>query len=171
MTPYFTIFIGVWIYLRHYINLHILWATLTEFHTVGPYELNWETQQYKCLLSQVITFTLLASLQAVNLFWLFLILRVAKRTVFNNVLADERSDVEDNDEDGHNEPKTPVLPSVQNMSATSTALPNGRLDPSAAKDRLDSPHASSMSGNAGHHSPATNTRSRNEDPLRQLRPR
>ena len=97
--PYFGFFICVWIYLRHYINLHILYATLTTFKTVGPYELNWETQQYKCWISQLITFGLLASLQAVNLFWLFLILRIAKNYVFNVGLADERSDNEDSDDE------------------------------------------------------------------------
>lgn len=90
---------GVWIYLRHYINLRILWATLTEFATVGPYELDWETQQYKCWISQIITFALLASLQAVNLFWLYLILRIAKNYVFSNIKQDERSDDEDDDEE------------------------------------------------------------------------
>jgi very-long-chain ceramide synthase len=92
-------FIGIWVYLRHYINLRILWATLTEFKTVGPFELNWETQQYKCWISQYITFSLLACLQAVNLFWLFLILRIAKNFVFTSVGKDERSDDEDEDSD------------------------------------------------------------------------
>ena len=81
-------------------NLVVLWATLTEFRTVGPFELNWETQQYKCWISQGITFALLASLQAVNLFWLFLILRIAKNYVFTKEeLADERSEGEDDDDD------------------------------------------------------------------------
>lgn len=93
--PYFVTFMFVWIYLRHYINLRILYATLTEFSTVGPFELNWETQQYKCWISQYITFGLLFSLQAVNLFWLFLILRIAKNYVFSHVAADERSEDED----------------------------------------------------------------------------
>jgi len=97
--PYFVLFIGIWIYLRHYLNLWILWATLTEFRTVGPFDLNWETQQYKCWISQYITFALLASLQAVNLFWLFLILRIAKNFVFTRVAVDERSDDEDDDEE------------------------------------------------------------------------
>ncbi|OAP62880.1 hypothetical protein AYL99_02107 [Fonsecaea erecta] len=96
--PYYFLFVCVWIYLRHYINLIILWATLTEFRTVGPFELNWETQQYKCWISQIITFSLLACLQAVNLFWLFLILRIAKNYVFSNIRADERSDDEEEDE-------------------------------------------------------------------------
>lgn len=88
----------MWIYLRHYINLKILWAVLTEFRTVGPFELNWETEQYKCWISQYITFALLASLQAVNLFWLFLILRILKNYLVNSVKRDERSDNEEEEE-------------------------------------------------------------------------
>ncbi|KAH0848504.1 hypothetical protein AYO21_00717 [Fonsecaea monophora] len=102
--PYYFLFMCVWIYLRHYINLLILWATLTEFRTVGPFELNWETQQYKCWISQIITFSLLASLQAVNLFWLFLILRIAKNFVFSNIRSDERSEDEEEDEEIENAP-------------------------------------------------------------------
>ncbi|KAL2221654.1 ceramide synthase membrane component [Thermoascus aurantiacus ATCC 26904] len=96
--PYFGLFVAVWIYLRHYINLKILWAVLTEFRTVGPFELNWETEQYKCWISQYITFALLASLQAVNLFWLFLILRILKNYLVNSVKRDERSDNEEEEE-------------------------------------------------------------------------
>ncbi|EYE96433.1 longevity-assurance protein 1 [Aspergillus ruber CBS 135680] len=101
--PYFATFVGVWIYCRHYLNLKILWAILTEFRTVGPFELNWETQQYKCWISQYITFALLASLQAVNLFWLFLILRILANYVFNSVKKDERSDDEDEEEEEEQE--------------------------------------------------------------------
>ncbi|KAI9837347.1 MAG: hypothetical protein M1819_000421 [Sarea resinae] len=97
VAPYFATFVVVWIYLRHYVNLRILWALLTEYRTVGPYELNWETEQYKSPLAQVITFSLLASLQAVNLFWLFLILRIAKNFAFSHVAKDERSDDEDDE--------------------------------------------------------------------------
>lgn len=86
------------------LNLKILWAVLTEFRTVGPFELNWETQQYKCWISQYITFALLASLQAVNLFWLFLILRILANYIFNSVKKDERSDDEDTEEELQIEP-------------------------------------------------------------------
>ena len=48
----------------------------------------------------MITFSLLASLQAVNLFWLYLIVRIAKNYVFNSGLADERSDDEEENEEG-----------------------------------------------------------------------
>lgn len=70
---------------------------------MGPFDLNWETQQYKCRLSQVITFMLLACLQAVNCFWLFLILRIAKKYLLTSVAADERSDDEDEGEEGEDE--------------------------------------------------------------------
>lgn len=98
-TPFFALFVVVWTYARHYINLMILWSVLTEFKTVGPFELDWETQQYKCWISQIITFALLASLQAINLFWLFLILRIAKRIVFDAIVEDERSDDGDEEEE------------------------------------------------------------------------
>lgn len=96
--PYFGLFVTVWVYLRHFLNLKILWAVLTEFRTVGPFELNWETQQYKCWISQYITFALLASLQAVNLFWLYLIMRILKKYVFDDVVQDERSEDEEEEE-------------------------------------------------------------------------
>ena len=82
-------------YLRHLINLRILYSVATAFRTVGPFELDWATQQYKCTLSQYITFSLLAILQAINLFWLFLILRVAYNIVFARLVEDLRSDDED----------------------------------------------------------------------------
>lgn len=99
MGPYFGFFILVWVYLRHYINMTILWATLTEFRTVGPFELDWQAGQFKCLLSQCVTFGLLAVLQAVNLFWLFLILRIVRKYIVTAVVVDERSDNEDGEDE------------------------------------------------------------------------
>lgn len=87
----------VWIYLRHYLNLRILFSLFTEFQTVGPYEINWETGQYKCPLSFWITLTLLSSLQSLNLFWLFFILRIAYRFVLRGVATDDRSEAEESD--------------------------------------------------------------------------
>lgn len=87
----------MWIYLRHYLNLLILLSEFNEFKTVGPYVLDWATEQYKCPLSHYISTALLASLQGLNLFWLYYILRIAYRFVWAGVeLDDDRSD---NDED------------------------------------------------------------------------
>ena len=92
MGPYFAFFIFMWCYLRHYLNLRILYSMFNEFITVGPYELDWATEQYKCWISQRITLALLASLQSLNLFWLYYILRIAYRYVFFKVVNDDRSD-------------------------------------------------------------------------------
>jgi acyl-CoA-dependent ceramide synthase len=89
----------VWGYTRHYINLKIIYSILTTFKTVGPFELNWETQQYKCWISQYITFALLASLQAVNLFWWFFICRIAYRFVVYKDADDDRSEYAPTDEE------------------------------------------------------------------------
>lgn len=83
--------------MRHYLNLRILFSLFNEFQTVGPYELNWETGQYKCDLAFWITGSLLSSLQALNLFWLFYILRIAYRFAVHNVAKDDRSDEEESD--------------------------------------------------------------------------
>ena len=97
--PFFVLFIGVWVYLRHYINLKILWSVLTEFRSVGDFTLNWDTQQYKCWISQPITFFLIFALQLVNIYWLVLICRILYRYIFAGVAKDERSDDEDEDEE------------------------------------------------------------------------
>lgn len=93
--PFFVIFVVVWIYLRHYMNLKILWSVLTEFRSVGEWELNWDTQQYKCWISQPIVFTLIFALQILNAYWLFLIFRILYRYIDGGVAQDERSDDED----------------------------------------------------------------------------
>ena len=103
-TPgFFFIFIAVWIYTRHYINIKILWSVLTEFRTVGNYTLNFATQQYKCWISLPIVFTLIAALQLVQLYWLFLIFRIVYRIVTQSVYEDVRSDSESSgDEENEN---------------------------------------------------------------------
>ncbi|KAI0187732.1 sphingosine N-acyltransferase lac1 [Xylaria flabelliformis] len=97
--PYYTLCIIFWVYLRHYINLKILFSILTEFRTIGPYVMDWEAEQYKCEISSVITFVLLAALQALNLFWLYCLLRNGYRFVVLGVAKDDREEDEDNEND------------------------------------------------------------------------
>lgn len=118
----------MWVYMRHYLNLHILWATLTEFRTVGPYILDWETEQYKCWISQAITFTLLAILQAVNLFWLYLIFRIMKRVLTASVLADDRSDDETDGDEVQGQEKEASPPVAVNGHATGMDRPQVLLN-------------------------------------------
>jgi acyl-CoA-dependent ceramide synthase len=69
--------------------------TPSDFATIGPYELNWITQQYKCWISQYITFGLLLALQLVNMFWFYLILRILWRLLIS--LGQEVEDVRSED--------------------------------------------------------------------------
>ncbi|TVY15993.1 Sphingosine N-acyltransferase-like protein FUM17 [Lachnellula arida] len=95
--PYFGICISAWIYLRHYLCLRIILSLFNEFKTVGPYELDWEAEQFKSPLSNVIALTLLSALQALNLFWLFCLLRSAYRLVVYRIAKDDRSEVEESE--------------------------------------------------------------------------
>lgn len=97
--PTFALCIAVWTYLRHYLNLRILYSMLPggEFSTVGPYTLDWEAEQYKCPLANVIAFSLLTALQLLNMFWLYCLLRSAYRLVFLGIAKDDRSDVEEDE--------------------------------------------------------------------------
>ena len=94
---YFFLFMCVWVYTRHYLNWRILLSMFNEFKTVGPYELNWETEQYKCELAFWITLLLLLALQSLNLFWLFYIFRIAFRFVVHKTADDDRSEANDSD--------------------------------------------------------------------------
>lgn len=95
--------------MRHYLNLRIIYSLFTEFRTVGPFQLDWAAEQYKCWLSQYITLILLSSLQALNLFWLFLIIRIAYRLVAYNIVEDDRSENEEEPEDAEEPEKVPLL--------------------------------------------------------------
>lgn len=94
---YFGTSIVSWIYFRHYQNLRLIYSLFTEFKTVGPYELNWETQQYKCSLAFFIALGLLVMLQSINIFWLYCLLRSAYRFLVHNVVKDDRSEVEESE--------------------------------------------------------------------------
>lgn len=97
--PVFMTFVVSWVYLRHYVNLKILWSVLTEFRTEGNYVLNFATQQYKCWISLPIVFVLIAALQLVNLYWLGCIVRILYRLLWKGIQKDERSDSESDDEE------------------------------------------------------------------------
>ncbi|KAK8049267.1 LAG1-domain-containing protein [Apiospora phragmitis] len=135
MGPYFALFMGMWIYLRHYLNLKILFSLFTEFRTVGPYEMDWEAGQFKCLLSNVITGTLLASLQALNLFWLFFIIRIAYRFAFAGVAKDDRSDGDDSEEEeepASQKEKDEATPLLNGSNGAANGAPKARANGTGA---------------------------------------
>lgn len=69
------------------------------FATVGSFELDWERQQYKCWISQFSSFALLAALQSLNLFWMYLIVKVAIRFIRTGEGSDDRSEYEGSDDE------------------------------------------------------------------------
>ncbi|KAJ6123732.1 TRAM1-like protein [Penicillium samsonianum] len=124
MMPFYATSIGAWIYLRHVLNLRILYSLLTEFRTVGPYELNWETQQYKCWISNVIAFGLLAALQTLNLFWLYCLLRSAFKFLVTGEKKDDRSEP---DESEIEQDESKVVGGINgHTSLNGSALPSGK---------------------------------------------
>jgi acyl-CoA-dependent ceramide synthase len=97
-----------------------------QFASIGSYTLDWDTQQYKCWISQWITFGLLAALQSLNLFWLFLIFRVAYRFAVQKVAEDERSEHGESDvEEEVFVPKEKVYNALNELDGLPTVLLNG----------------------------------------------
>ncbi|WWD18964.1 hypothetical protein CI109_103421 [Kwoniella shandongensis] len=98
--PIFAIFVVVWTYFRHYLNLWILWSVYYEFELIPP-----EHRMYFRPLEDVWLapwmqwqiFAPILLLQCINLFWYFLIWRILIRALMKNPLADERSEDEDED--------------------------------------------------------------------------
>lgn len=129
--PYFGICICVWIYLRHYLNICIILSLFTDFQTVGSYELNWETQQYKCWISNIITLGLLAALQTLNLFWLYCLLRSAYRFVVHRIAKDDRSEAEESELEDMESKEETVKMSTKKDEARPLSNGNGFANSSA----------------------------------------
>ncbi|KAI9448029.1 longevity assurance proteins LAG1/LAC1 [Lactarius indigo] len=97
----FVIFIGVWTYFRHYLNLVMLWSVYKDFDLIpqsarsfSPAEGVWMAGWMQWQI-----FTPILLLQCLNLFWYYLIWRILWRTVTGSSLKDERSDDEDSDDE------------------------------------------------------------------------
>jgi very-long-chain ceramide synthase len=101
----FVFFTGVWIYTRHYLGILILISVATEFRTIGLWVLDWEQQLYKCWISQYITFGLLSIIQILDIYWLFLILRIAVRILTGGEQKDDREDDDEDEKEDEDEKK------------------------------------------------------------------
>ncbi|KAJ7507913.1 longevity assurance proteins LAG1/LAC1 [Mycena galericulata] len=97
----FVAFVCVWTYFRHYLNLVILWSVWNEFHLIPEHAQRWEASEGTYLASwmKYQVFIPIALLQALNLFWYFLIWRIIVRAVLTVNIEDERSDDEGGDEE------------------------------------------------------------------------
>ncbi|KAF9513209.1 hypothetical protein BS47DRAFT_1485744 [Hydnum rufescens UP504] len=99
----FSAFVCVWTYLRHFLNIKIIWSVWTQWKYAPEYSKRFEPKegvwmarwvQYQVMVPMII-------LQLVNIFWYYLILRVLRRALFGPRLEDDRSDDEDEGPDVH----------------------------------------------------------------------
>ncbi|GJJ07563.1 hypothetical protein Clacol_001765 [Clathrus columnatus] len=96
-TTVFLVFLVVWTYFRHYLNLKILWSVWFEFDLVPEFAKRWSPEDgvwFPYWMKYQI-FSPLVLLQLVNLFWYFLIWRILIRALTSSKLDDVRSDDED----------------------------------------------------------------------------
>ncbi|EJU06038.1 longevity assurance proteins LAG1/LAC1 [Dacryopinax primogenitus] len=96
-------FIGVWTYMRHYLNLRMLYSVWTQFELIAPENREWDPPRGVWLAwwMKYQIFVPIALIQLLNIFWYLLMWRVLYRAVFGTVIGDERSDDED-------EPESPI---------------------------------------------------------------
>jgi len=97
----FGFFVCVWTYLRHYLNIVILWSVWTQFDLVPEHAKSFAPRDgvWMAWWMRYQIFIPIFLLQLVNLFWYVLIWRVLIRALFFKKLADERSDDEDEGDD------------------------------------------------------------------------
>ncbi|CAE7203639.1 unnamed protein product [Rhizoctonia solani] len=92
----------VWSYLRHWLNLVILWSVWFEFDLISDRRLDPAKQLFMPWFAKYMIFFPIFLLQLVNLFWYLLILRILIRAIFApdlDKVDDDRSDDEGDDAD------------------------------------------------------------------------
>ncbi|KAF4602066.1 hypothetical protein EYR40_005268 [Pleurotus pulmonarius] len=90
-----------WSYFRLWLNLRMLWSVWTEFDLIPDESKQWlpESGAWLVWWMKYQIFTPLLLLEFLNLFWYYLILRIAYRAITTNTATDDRSDDEDEGDD------------------------------------------------------------------------
>ncbi|THH32946.1 hypothetical protein EUX98_g1292 [Antrodiella citrinella] len=107
-TVAFAIFVCVWSYFRHYLNIVILWSVWTEFDIIPETSKRWcpEDGVWMVWWMKYQVFGPIFLLQLLQLYWYFLILRILYRAVVtSSEVTDTRSDDEDDDEEDKDDAK------------------------------------------------------------------
>ncbi|KAH7914205.1 TLC domain-containing protein [Hygrophoropsis aurantiaca] len=107
----FVVFLCVWTYFRHWLNLVMLWSVWYEFDLVPETAKRWSVKDGVWLTwwMKYQMFAPILLLQLLNLFWYFLMWRILIRSIVKASMTDERSDDEDDGDadidalDGKNE--------------------------------------------------------------------
>ncbi|KDR83649.1 hypothetical protein GALMADRAFT_219480 [Galerina marginata CBS 339.88] len=99
----FAIFVAIWTYFRHYLNLVILWSVWFEYSSMPEWTRKWSWSEgvYMPDWMRYQIFLPLLLLQILNLFWYYLIIKVLIRAVTSiaSDVTDDRSDDEDEEDD------------------------------------------------------------------------
>ncbi|KII90806.1 hypothetical protein PLICRDRAFT_90560 [Plicaturopsis crispa FD-325 SS-3] len=97
----FAIFVVVWTYFRHWLNLKILWSVWTEYHLMPAASMQWSPPDGVWLVwwMRHQMFFWIGCLQVLNLIWYKDIMRILVRSIMTAETTDERSDDEDEGED------------------------------------------------------------------------
>jgi len=97
----FGVFVIVWTYLRHWLNLLMLYSVWTDFDKMPEWTKVWNPSEGVWMVSwmKYQIFTPMLFLQGVNLFWYVFIWRILLRAIFTAELEDERSDDEGEDDE------------------------------------------------------------------------
>ncbi|GAA5892554.1 hypothetical protein JCM8208_005849 [Rhodotorula glutinis] len=103
----FVFFLVIWTYMRHYLNLRILWSVWTEFDLIPERYRSWTTEGNAWWLWEGLgtgavpkwmrlqIFAPILALQLVNAFWTYLILRILVRILSGKNARDVREEDED----------------------------------------------------------------------------
>ncbi|TFK23241.1 longevity assurance proteins LAG1/LAC1 [Coprinopsis marcescibilis] len=97
----FVVFMGVWTYFRHYINLRIIWSVVFE-PALAPKSARRLAISEGLFLPQYLELAIAASLsllQILNVFWYYLMWKILIKAVFTREVDDDRSDDEGDDEE------------------------------------------------------------------------
>ncbi|KAI0750712.1 longevity assurance proteins LAG1/LAC1 [Daedaleopsis nitida] len=99
-TAVFVVFIFIWSYFRHWLNWVILHSVWYEFDLLPETAKSWTPEKgvWMAWWMRYQIFAPILLLQFLNLFWYFLICRIAYRYVDGTTFTDERSDDEDDGE-------------------------------------------------------------------------
>ncbi|KAI0832388.1 TLC domain-containing protein [Trametes gibbosa] len=100
-TAVFIVFLFVWSYFRHWLNWVMLYSVWNEFDLMPETSKRWSPQDGVWLTwwMKYQIFAPILLLQFLNLFWYFLILRIAWRAISGSQVTDDRSDDEGEDDD------------------------------------------------------------------------
>ncbi|KAJ7085141.1 longevity assurance proteins LAG1/LAC1 [Mycena belliarum] len=108
------VFTVVWTYFRHFISIRILWSLLYEFDLVPKYAQVFAPSKglYMATWMRDQMFYTLCILQALNIFWYYLIIRVIVRSIRTSKTEDNRS--EESEPEGEDEapPEKGLPPSI-----------------------------------------------------------